>query len=78
MKLAGKQNVQHVVVNSVDIEFQSFNANLYTGKVLINPSKNTVAENLATYWSICILYVLCSPKDNRRQLLLTQAGITSQ
>jgi hypothetical protein len=74
MKLAGRNKVQHITIKSVDIEFQSFNANLYTGKVLVNPSKNTVAENLATYWSICVLYVLCSPKSSRRQLLLTQSG----
>ncbi|XP_045165266.2 uncharacterized protein LOC123529117 isoform X2 [Mercenaria mercenaria] len=77
MKLAGKNKVQRVEIKSADVEFHSFNANLYSGKLMVNPSKNTVAENLATYWSICVLYVLCSPGNNDRQLLLIPAAETT-
>lgn len=71
MKLTGKSAIQNVYIDTADVEFQSFNANLYSGKVIVNPTKNTVAENLATFWSICVLYALCSPPNTNRQIMLT-------
>ena len=56
--------------------FQSFNANLFSGKVFINPRSNIVAENLALVWTISVLYVLCAPTDVQRTLQTKTAGTT--
>ncbi|KAL4227035.1 hypothetical protein ACF0H5_015011 [Mactra antiquata] len=71
MKLVGTGKVQQTEITKADIEFQSFNVNLFTGKILINPSSNVVAENLAVFWSICVLYVLCRPTNDDNTLEVT-------
>ena len=60
-----------LVVRSVDITFQCFYANLQTGVINIDPSFNSVCENLALVFSIAILHDLCSPKQPLRQIKST-------
>lgn len=76
MKLVGAGKVQRIEIRSADIEFQSFNANVFSGKILINPSSNTLAENLAVFWSICVLYVLCRPRNRDYSIEFTPTGNT--
>ena len=75
-KLGLRTSLQRVEIRTADIQFQSFNANLHTGSIQINPSNNTVAENLAVIWSICILYVLCAPRDTSRPIKIKETGMT--
>lgn len=63
-----------IMFNDALLFLQSFNASLFSGKVLINPSNNMLAENLALVWSISVLYVLCSPVGVNRTLAARTTG----
>ena len=58
-------------VHSVDIHFQCFYANLQTGAINIDPSYNSVCDNLALVFSIAILHTLCSPEQPERRIKST-------
>ena len=64
-------------VHSVDIRFQCFYANLQTGVINIDPTFNTVSENLALVFSIAILHELCSPEKPER-LIKSTLGMYTQ
>ncbi|WAR25640.1 GRDP2-like protein [Mya arenaria] len=76
MKLVdGKTKVQRLDMTATDVKFQSFNADVYSGALRVNPAGNTVAENMALFWCICVLYVLCRPGNADRQILLAKEEV---
>ena len=60
--------VETLEVSTAELNFQSFRANLHTGTIAIDPSKNTIPENIALVLSICVLHVLCAPENSERRI----------
>ena len=66
-----KIKLKMLEVHTVDLHFQSFYANLQTGTMTIDPSSNSIPENIALIFTISILHVLCSPENATRQIKST-------
>ena len=66
-----KVKLKTLDVDSVDMHFQSFYANLYHGTINIDPSNNTICENIALIFTISVLHVLCAPECPGRRIKLS-------
>ena len=66
-----KIKLKMLEVHTVDLHFQSFYASLQTGTMTIDPSSNSIPENIALIFTISILHVLCSPENANRQIKST-------
>ena len=66
-----KVKLKTLDVDSVDMHFQSFYANLYHGTINIDPSNNTICENIALIFTISVLHVLCAPENPGRRMKLS-------
>ena len=66
-----KVKLKTLEVDTVDLHFQSFYANLHTGTISIDPSNNMICENIALIFTISVLHVLCAPEDTDRRMKST-------
>ena len=66
-----KVKLKTLDVDSVDMHFQSFYANLYHGTINIDPSNNSICENIALIFTISVLHVLCAPENPGRRMKLS-------
>ena len=60
--------VEALDVDTAQLHFQSFKANLHTGTIDIDPRDNTVCESIALILSISVLHVLCAPENTERRM----------